>query len=153
MDLVITILGWIALGVISAYLLAIVGKIIFDAATADYKLYKHVRLCRKRLLRQRYEDYAWLLFQLEKDTEVFNLTHNTRDWTFEDWREFYLKKAKELSMRGILLCTKITMRKEEVILIGIVKLLLSVLGKISYSTTLLKIWLLLVINTISRNSV
>lgn len=51
MDLVITILGWIALGVISAYLLAIVGKIIFDAATADYKLYKHVRLCRKRLLR------------------------------------------------------------------------------------------------------
>ena len=50
MDLVITILGWIALGVISAYLLAIVGKIIFDAATADYKLYKHVRLCRKRLL-------------------------------------------------------------------------------------------------------
>ena len=80
---------------ISAYLLAIVGKIIFDAATADYKLYKHVRLCRKRLLRQRYEDYAWLLFQLEKDTEVFNLTHNTRDWTFEDWREFYLKKAKE----------------------------------------------------------
>lgn len=72
MDLVITILGWIALGVISAYLLAIIGKIIFDAATADYKLYKHVRLCRKRLLRQRYEDYAWLLFQLEKDTEVFN---------------------------------------------------------------------------------
>ena len=56
MYLVITILGWIALGVISAYLLAIVGKIIFDAATADYKLYKHVRLCRKRLLRQRYED-------------------------------------------------------------------------------------------------
>lgn len=51
--------------------------------------------CRKRLLRQRYEDYAWLLLQLEKDTEVFNLTHNTRDWTFEDWREFYLKKAKE----------------------------------------------------------
>lgn len=45
-------------------------------------------------LKQRYEDYAWLLFQLEKDTEVFNLTHNTRDWTFEDWREFYLKKAK-----------------------------------------------------------
>lgn len=43
--------------------------------------------------------------------------------------------------------------EEEVILIGIVKLLLSVLGKISYSTTLLKIWLLLVINTISRNSV
>ena len=58
MDLVFTILGWIALGVISAYLLAIVGKIIFD-------------------------------------TEVFNLTHNTRDWTFEDWREFYLKKVKE----------------------------------------------------------
>ena len=95
MDLVIIILGWFALGVISAYLLAIVGKIIFDAATADYKLYKHVRLCRKRLLRLRYEDYAWLLLQLEKDTEVFNLTHNTRDWTFEDWREFYLKKAKE----------------------------------------------------------
>ena len=95
MDLVITILGWIALGVISAYLLAIVGKIIFDAATADYKLYKHVRLCRKRLLRKRYEDYAWLLLQLEKDTEVFNLTHNTRDWTLEDWRVFYLKKAKE----------------------------------------------------------
>lgn len=45
--------------------------------------------------KERYEDYAWLLFQLEKDTEVFNLTHNTRDWTFEDWREFYLKKAKE----------------------------------------------------------
>lgn len=32
---------------------------------------------------------------------------------------------------GILLCTKITMRKKEVILIGIVKLLLSALGKIS----------------------
>ena len=95
MELVITILGWIALGVISAYLLAIVGKIIFDAATADYKLYKHVRLCCKRLQRKRYEDYAWLLLQLEKDTEVFNLTHNTRDWTFEDWRVFYLKKAKE----------------------------------------------------------
>lgn len=31
----------------------------------------------------------------EKDTEVFNLTHNTRDWTFEDWSEFYLKKVKE----------------------------------------------------------
>jgi hypothetical protein len=29
------------------------------------------------------------------NTEVFNLTHNTRYWTFEDWREFYLKKAKE----------------------------------------------------------
>ena len=84
--------GYICL---SVYLLAIVGKIIFDAATADYKLYKHVRLCRKRLLRKRYEDYAWLLLQLEKDTEIFNLTHNTRDWTFEDWSEFYLKKAKE----------------------------------------------------------
>ena len=35
MDLVITILGWIALGVISAYLLAIIGKIIFDAATKE----------------------------------------------------------------------------------------------------------------------
>lgn len=95
MDLVITILGWIALGVISAYLLAIVGKIIFDAATADYKLYKNVRLCRKRLLRKRYEDYTWLLLQLEKDTEVFNLTHDTKYWTFEDWRTFYLEKAKE----------------------------------------------------------
>ena len=95
MDLVITILGWIALGVISAYLLSIVGKIIFDAATADYKLYKHVRLCRKRLLRQRYEDYAWLLLQLEKDTEVFNLTHNTRDWTFEE--NFILKKQRRIS--------------------------------------------------------
>lgn len=50
MELVITILGWIALGFISVYLLAMAGKIIFDAATADYKLYKHVRLCRKRLL-------------------------------------------------------------------------------------------------------
>lgn len=59
MELVITILGWIALGVISAYLLAIIGKIIFDAATADYKLYKHVRLCRKRLLRQRYVSYRF----------------------------------------------------------------------------------------------
>lgn len=78
MDLVITILGWIALGVISAYLLAIVGKIIFDAATADYKLYKHVRLCRKRLLRQRYEDYAWLLFQLEKDTQIYRLKNNIK---------------------------------------------------------------------------
>lgn len=95
MELVIQLLGWFALVSISTFLLAITGKIIFDAATADYKLYKHVRLCRKRLLRQRYEDYAWLLFQLEKDTEVFNLTHNTRDWTFEDWRDFYLKKAKE----------------------------------------------------------
>lgn len=53
-------------------------------------------MCRKRLLRKRYEDYAWLLFQLEKDTEVFNLTHNTRDWTFEDWREFYLKKQRRI---------------------------------------------------------
>ena len=95
MDLVITILGWIALGVISAYLLAIVGKIIFDAATADYKLYKHVRLCRKGLLRPRYEDYAWLLLQLEKDTDVLHLSNPTSDWTFEDWREFYLKKAKK----------------------------------------------------------
>lgn len=96
MDSVITILGWFALGYISAYLLVIAGKTIFDAATADYKLYRHLRLCRKRLLRKRYEDYAWLLFQLEKDTEVFNLTHNTRDWTFEDWRVFYLKKAKKV---------------------------------------------------------
>ncbi len=95
MELVITILGWIALGVISAYLLAIVGKIIFDAATADYKLYKHVRLCRKRLLRKRYEDYAWLLFQIERDTEIFNITKDS--WTLEDWRVFYLKKAKEES--------------------------------------------------------
>lgn len=95
MDLVITILGWIALGFVSVRLLVMAGKIIFDAATADYKLYKHVRLCRKRLLRQRYEDYAWLLLQLEKDTVVFNLSHDTRDWTFEDWRVFYLKKAKE----------------------------------------------------------
>lgn len=95
MDLVITILGWIALGVISAYLLAIVGKIIFDAATADYKLYKHVRLCRKRLLRKRYEDYAWLLFQIEKDTQIFRLKNNIKGWSFEDWRMFYLKKAKE----------------------------------------------------------
>lgn len=97
MDLVITILGWIALGVISAYLLAIIGKIIFDAATADYKLYKHVRLCRKRLLRQRYEDYAWLLFQLEKDTEVFNLTHNTRDWLLKIGENFILKKQIRIS--------------------------------------------------------
>ena len=95
MELVITMLGWIALGVISAYLLSIACKIIIDAATADYKLYKHVRLCRKRLLKKRYEDYAWLLLQLEKDTEVFNLSHDTRNWTFEDWRVFYLKKAKE----------------------------------------------------------
>lgn len=92
MDLVITILGWIALGVISAYLLVIAGKIIFAAATADYKLYKHVRLCRKRLLRKRYEDYAWLLLQLEKDTEVYNIIKDT--WTLEDWRVFFLKKAK-----------------------------------------------------------
>lgn len=95
MNVVITILGWIALGVISAYLLAIVGKIIFDAATADYKLYKHVRLCRKRLLRKRYEDYAWLLFQIEKDTRIFRLKNNIKGWSFEDWRMFYLKKAKD----------------------------------------------------------
>lgn len=95
MDLVITILGWIALGVISAYLLAIVGKIIFDAATADYELYKHIRLCRKRLLRKRYEDYAWLLFQIEKDAEIFRLKNNIKGWSLEDWRIFYLEKAKE----------------------------------------------------------
>lgn len=93
MDLVIIILGWFALGFISAYLLAIAGKIIFDAATADYKLYKHVRLCRKRLLRLRYEDYAWLLLQLEKDTEVYDIVKDT--WTLEDWRVFFLKKANE----------------------------------------------------------
>lgn len=97
MELVITMLGWIALGVISAYLFGIVGKIIFDAATADYKLYKHIRLCRKRLLRKRYEDYAWLLFQIEKDTEIFRLKNNIKGWSFGDWRMFYLKKAKEVS--------------------------------------------------------
>lgn len=95
MELVITILGWFALGFISICLLAIAGKIIFDAATADYKLYKNVRLCRKILLKHRYEDYALLLFQIEKDTEIYNLTQIARDWTFEDWRKFYLKKAKE----------------------------------------------------------
>ena len=62
MNVVITILGWIALGVISAYLLAIVGKIIFDAATADYKLYKHVRLCRKR-----FEDWRMCYLKKAKD--------------------------------------------------------------------------------------
>lgn len=36
MDLVIILLGWFALGFISAYLLAKVGKIIVDAATAAY---------------------------------------------------------------------------------------------------------------------
>ena len=36
MELVITILGWFALVSISTFLLAIAGKIIFDAATADY---------------------------------------------------------------------------------------------------------------------
>ena len=94
MDLVITILGWIALGVISAYLLAIVGKIIFDAATADYKLYKHVRLCRKRLLRQRYEDYAWLLFQLEK----FSILLITQEiGLLKIGENFILKKLRRIS--------------------------------------------------------
>ena len=96
MDLIITILGWTALGSISIIVLLIIGKLIYEAVTADYKLYRHIRLCKKRLLRKRYEDYAWLLFQLEKDTEIYCFNHpETKNWSFEDWRAFYLNKAKE----------------------------------------------------------
>ena len=55
---------------------------VFDAATADYKSYQRLRIFRKRLLRKRYEDYARLLFLLNKDTEVFRLKNDTKDWNF-----------------------------------------------------------------------
>ena len=77
-------------------ILAIASKMVFDAATADYKLYRHLRIFRKRLLRKRYEDYARLLFLLNKDTEVFRLKNNTKDWNFEDWMVYYTNKAKEI---------------------------------------------------------
>lgn len=69
---------------------------VFDAATADYESYQCLRIFRKRLLRKRYEDYARLLFQLNKDTEIFRLKNDTKDWNFEDWIEYYANKAKEV---------------------------------------------------------
>lgn len=96
MTIIITILGWLTLIFFSLIILAIVGKMVFDAATADYKLYQHLRIFRKRLLRKRYEDYARLLFQLNKDTEIFRLKNDTKDWNFEDWIEYYANKAKEV---------------------------------------------------------
>ena len=77
-------------------ILAIASKMVFDAATADYKLYQHLRIFRKRLLRKRYEDYARLLFLLNKDTEIFMLKNDTKDWNFEDCMKYYANKAKEV---------------------------------------------------------
>ena len=96
MSNVITILGWFTLIFFSLMILAIASKMVFDAATADYKLYQHLRIFRKRLLRKRYEDYARLLFLLNKDTEVFRLKNDTKDWNFEDWMKYYANKAKEV---------------------------------------------------------
>ena len=96
MTIIITILGWLTLIFFSLIILAIVGKMVFDAATADYKLYQHLRIFRKRLLRKRYEHYARLLFLLNKDTEIFRLKNDTKDWNFEDWIEYYANKAKEV---------------------------------------------------------
>ena len=96
MSNVITILGWFTLIFFSSVILAIAGKMVFDAATADYKSYQRLRIFRKRLLRKRYEDYARLLFLLHKDTELFSLKNNTKDWSFEDWMIYYTNKAKEV---------------------------------------------------------
>ena len=96
MSNVITILGWFTLIFFFLMILAIASKMVFDAATADYKLYRHLRIFRKRLLRKRYEDYARLLFLLNKDTEVFRLKNDTKDWNFEDWMVYYTNKAKEI---------------------------------------------------------
>ena len=96
MTIIITILGWFTLIFFSLMILAIASKMVFDAATADYKLYRHLRIFRKRLLRKRYEDYARLLFLLNKDTEVFRLKNDTKDWNFEDWMKYYANKAKEV---------------------------------------------------------
>ena len=96
MSNVITILGWFTLIFFSSIILAIAGKMVFDAATADYKSYQRLRIFRKRLLRKRYEDYARLLCQLNKDTEIFRLKNDTKDWNFEDWMKYYANKAKEV---------------------------------------------------------
>ena len=87
MTIIITILGWFTLIFFSSIILAIAGKMVFDAATADYKSYQRLRIFRKRLLRKRYEDYARLLFLLNNDT---------KDWNFEDWMVYYTNKAKEI---------------------------------------------------------
>lgn len=55
MSNVITILGWFTLIFFSSIILAIAGKMVFDAATVDYKSYQRLRIFRKRLLRKRYE--------------------------------------------------------------------------------------------------
>ena len=96
MTIIITILGWFTLIFFSSIILAIAGKMVLDAATADYKSYQRLRIFRKRLLRKRYEDYARLLFLLNKDTEVFRLKNDTKDWNFEDWMVYYTNKAKEI---------------------------------------------------------
>ena len=96
MSNVITILGWFTLIFFSSMILTIASKMVFDAASADYKLYRHLRIFRKRLLRKRYEDYARLLFLLNKDTEIFRLKNDTKDWNFEDWMKYYANKAKEV---------------------------------------------------------
>ena len=93
MSNVITILGWFTLIFFSSIILAIAGKMVFDAATADYKSYQRLRIFRKRLLRIRYEDYARLLFLLDKDTKIFRLKNDTKDWNFEDWMIYYINKA------------------------------------------------------------
>lgn len=96
MTIIITILGWFTLIFFSSIILAIAGKMVFDAVTADYKSYQRLRIFRKRLLRKRYEDYARLLFLLNKDTEIFRLKNDTKDWNFEDWMVYYTNKAKEV---------------------------------------------------------
>lgn len=94
MDLIITILGWFTLGFISTIIVLIICVTLYKAITRDYKLYKHIRFCEKLLRERRYEDYAWLLAQMEIDTEVYRLTHpETATWTFDDWKVFYLNKA------------------------------------------------------------
>ena len=96
MTIIITILGWFTLIFFSSIILAIDGKMVFDAETAVYKSYQRLRILRKRLLRKRYEDYARLLFLLDKDTKIFRLKNDTKDWNFEDWMIYYTNKAKEV---------------------------------------------------------
>ena len=67
-----------------------------EAAAGDYGAYQDLRIFRKRLLRKRYEDYARLLFLLDKDTKIFRLKNDTKDWNFEDWMIYYTNKAKEV---------------------------------------------------------
>lgn len=71
MSNVITILGWFTLIFFSSIILAIAGKMVFDAATADYKSYQRLRIFRKRLLRKRYEMLSDR--RIITDSEIFFL--------------------------------------------------------------------------------